>query len=97
MKTVTVNVNREHINRGHRRSCVDCPIALAVNEQLKAYPSALVVNGTISFGYQGFMYLRKQSKAVNDFIRQFDNAYTDAQVENLKPLTLRFRVKEQAA
>ena len=34
MKTVTINVRPEHIDRGLRQSCCRCPIALAVCDAL---------------------------------------------------------------
>lgn len=76
--TIRVNVRREHIKKGKRRSCSYCPIALALMELSKIYGWGLLavnIGGT-----EGQIYLEgigKQfylPKKAQDFIRDFDGA-----------------------
>lgn len=75
-----INVTAEHIAKGHKRSCVYCPVALAINDAFHAYPTASVTSRNIAFGFYDeendrtrmvYYDIWKRSK-VAQFIHAFD-------------------------
>lgn len=74
-----VRVTEDHISRGVKGSCVDCPIALAINEQLHPYPTALVGDGYITFRFMhNGDYIkvdREFSARVRKFVNDFDHGH----------------------
>lgn len=66
-----IDVTQAHIDAGKKGSTVSCPIALAINEQLKPFPLALVTkSGDAAFLEFGEYCIR--SVRAGWFIHKFD-------------------------
>ncbi len=72
MKTCTIHVLQEHINRGRRRNCSFCPVALALADACGGTPSVGLRSGRARI--PGTHALRDFALPwkVQDFIRSFD-------------------------
>jgi hypothetical protein len=67
-----IQVTQDHIDRGMQGDCADCPIALAIKEQLKPFLVAVYSVDIIVFKSpsQGTSY--KHTKESIQFISKFD-------------------------
>lgn len=67
---VTISVTQEHIDKGCRYGCFDCPIALALYDVVKPDTYIEVDTEYISFGKQKI----KLPEAAKLFIDRFDSS-----------------------
>ena len=93
MAHITIHITRDHINRGQRNSCVSCPIALAIDEQLKPWPSALVSSRNIHFGLHGQAYHIATPSKCRKFISQYDRTYDYSKRNEIQEFSFRIALK----
>ncbi len=73
---ITVTVTQEHIDRGRRRGCSDCPVALAILAAVPGLSGVDVMNPdlgyTLLFDGSGGASTLKLPQPACDFIYRFD-------------------------
>lgn len=69
MKKLTVSVEQRHIEKGQRRNCYFCPIALAIQEQVNAQ----IVEVNCRYVKINHVIKRILPKIASDFIQNFDH------------------------
>ncbi len=78
-KRITVNVTKNHIDNGRRNDCSECPIALAIIDQLKWTHQDInieVRTGHIKIKKRNQSYFYNLSMAFYDFVNRFDSGDT---------------------
>jgi hypothetical protein len=70
VKTITVNVTQEDIEKGVQKDCGDCPLALALRRELATF----VAVGNAARGWEAWENgnIYELSQAAISFVKQFD-------------------------
>lgn len=86
LSTIEIPITRDHINKGVRHKCGECPIALAVSEKFHGEVSVDVE--AIVIQYEKSMKVFQVPIEAKVFIHRFDN-WGDVYA---KPFVLRLKV-----
>lgn len=73
MKTMTINVTQEHIDRGTMEDCEHCPVALAINEAIPGTRSDVGGNQIYIGNYHCTSREIQTPEVVRQFIARYDS------------------------
>ena len=87
-----IDITSKHIEEGVGGSCIQCPIALALQNEYKTIDVEVDGEGNLLVNKKGLLIDHSQSEDVQDFIELFDESYgvdENLYMETVKPFTLR--------
>ena len=87
-----IEITSKHIEEGVGGSCIQCPIALALQNEYKTIDVEVDGEGNLLVNKKGLLVDHNQSCDVQDFIELFDEEYgwvDDNNEVTVKPFTLR--------
>ena len=87
-----IDITSKHIEEGVGGSCIQCPIALALQNEYKTIDVEVDGEGNLSVNKKGLLIDHSQSCDVQDFIELFDETYGVEEnlcMETVQPFTLR--------
>ena len=87
-----IDITSKHIEEGVGGSCIQCPIALALQNEYKTIDVEVDGEGTLLVNKKGLLIDHSQSCDVQDFIELFDETYGVEEnlcMETVQPFTLR--------
>ena len=87
-----IDITSKHIEEGVGGSCIQCPIALALQEEYKTIDVEVDGEGNLLVNKKGLLIDPSHRCDVQDFIELFDETYVEDEnlyMETVKPFTLR--------
>ena len=87
-----IEITSKHIEEGVGGSCIQCPIALALQNEYKTIDVEVDGEGNLLVNKKGLLIDHSQSCDVQDFIELFDETYGVEEnlcMETVQPFTLR--------
>ena len=87
-----IDITSKHIEEGVGGSCIQCPIALALQNEYKTIDVEVDGEGNLLVNKKGLLIDHSQSCDVQDFIELFDETYGVEEnlcMETVQPFTLR--------
>ena len=87
-----IDITSKHIEEGVGGSCIQCPIALALQDEYKTIDVEVNGEGNLLVNKKGLLIDHSQSCDVQDFIELFDETYGVEEnlcMETVQPFTLR--------
>jgi len=90
MKKIKIKVTAEHIDKGKRNNCRECPVALAIKEQLNLPYDMQVGTLGVNIFYEKHTCTKYMlSRAAERFINKFDGR------KDVKPFNFVMTEKEE--
>ena len=87
-----IEITNKHIEEGVGGSSIQCPVALALQNEYKTIDVEVDGEGNLLVNKKGLLIDHSQSCDVQDFIELFDETYgveENLYMETVKPFTLR--------
>jgi len=87
-----IDITSKHIEEGVGGSCIQCPIALALQNEYKTIDVEVDGEGNLLVNKKELLIDYNQQQDVEHFIELFDETYVEDEnlyMETVKPFTLR--------